>query len=110
MQPQSRLTSPQVSSVWIGRRRSVDERPVIVAVDDEADALSAMRDALTRRFATDYRIASHLSARAALDEVCAIKEKGGEKIGHLRGQEAPEPAHALDFAHLVGDTLFQIGV
>ena len=29
----------------------MDERPVIVAVDDEADALSTMLDALTRRFA-----------------------------------------------------------
>ena len=24
------------------------------------------------------------------------------------GQEAPQPAHALDFAYLVGDTLFQV--
>jgi thioredoxin reductase (NADPH) len=68
----------------------VDERPVIVAVDDEADALSTMLDALTRRFATDYRIASHLSARAALDEVCAIKEKGGEIALVIADQRMPE--------------------
>ena len=68
----------------------MDERPVIVAVDDEADALSTMLDALTRRFATDYRIASHLSARAALDEVCAIKEKGGEIALVIADQRMPE--------------------
>jgi thioredoxin reductase (NADPH) len=63
---------------------------VIVAVDDESDALSTMLDALTRRFATDYRIASHLSARAALDEVCAIKEKGGEIALVIADQRMPE--------------------
>ena len=29
------------------------------------------------------------------------------QISHLRRQEAPQPAHALDFAHLVGDALLQ---
>ena len=54
----------------------MEEKPVIVAVDDETDELSTMRDALTRRFATDYRIASHLSARAALDEYARSRRKG----------------------------------
>jgi hypothetical protein len=41
------------------------ERPVIVVVDDEPDALSAMRDALTRRFGGDYRVVPYLFANAA---------------------------------------------
>ena len=32
------------------------------------------------------------------------------QISHLRRQEASQPAHALDFAHLVGDTLFELFV
>ena len=31
-----------------------------------------------------------------------------DQISHLRRQEAPQPAHALDFAYLVGDALFQL--
>ena len=31
-----------------------------------------------------------------------------DQISHLRGQEAPQPTHALDFAHLVGDTVFEL--
>jgi hypothetical protein len=30
------------------------------------------------------------------------------QISHLRRQEAPQPAHALDFAYLVGDALFEL--
>ena len=33
-----------------------------------------------------------------------------DQISHLRRQETPQPAHALDFAHLVGDALFQVPV
>ena len=31
-----------------------------------------------------------------------------DQISHLRGQEAPQPAHAFDFAYLVGDALLQV--
>ena len=34
--------------------------------------------------------------------------RGDDQISHLRRQEAPQPAHALDFAYLVGDALFQV--
>lgn len=54
------------------------ERPVIVVVDDEPAALTAMLDALTRRFGADYRIVPHLSAATALDAVSAIKKDGEE--------------------------------
>ena len=36
------------------------ERPVIMVIDDEPDALAAMLDALTRRFGGDYRVVPHL--------------------------------------------------
>jgi hypothetical protein len=31
-----------------------------------------------------------------------------DQISHLRRQEAPQPAHALDFTYLVGDALFEL--
>ena len=31
-----------------------------------------------------------------------------DQISHLRRQETPQPAHALDFADLVGDALFEL--
>src|ERR1700730_11479892 len=33
---------------------------------------------------------------------------GNDQISHLRRQETPQPAHALDFAYLVGDALFEV--
>jgi len=30
------------------------------------------------------------------------------QISHLRGQEAPQPAHTFDFVYLVGDALFEL--
>ena len=66
------------------------ERPVIVVVDDERDALSEMLGALTRRFGGDYRVVSYLSAHAALDAICAIKEKGEEIALVIADQRMPE--------------------
>jgi hypothetical protein len=37
-----------------------------------------------------------------------LASRRNDQISHLRRQEAPQPAHALDFAHLVGDTLFEL--
>ena len=31
-----------------------------------------------------------------------------DQISHLRRQEAPQPAHALDFAYLVANALFEL--
>ncbi|MDE3156044.1 MAG: FAD-dependent oxidoreductase [Acidobacteriota bacterium] len=50
------------------------ERPAILIVDDEPDALAAMLDALTRRFGGDYRIVPHLSPSAALDAIRRIAD------------------------------------
>jgi len=37
-----------------------------------------------------------------------LASRRDDQISHLWGQEAPQPAHALDFAHLVGDALFEL--
>jgi len=68
------------------------ERPAIVIVDDEPDALAAMLDALTRRFGGDYRVIPHLSARAALDAVTKIKDESEEIALVIADQRMPEMA------------------
>jgi thioredoxin reductase (NADPH) len=66
------------------------ERPVIVVVDDEPDALAALLDALTRRFGGDYRVMPHLSARAALDAICKSKKEKEEIALVIADQRMPE--------------------
>ena len=39
------------------------DRPVIVIVDDEPNALAGMLDALNRRFGADYRVVPYLTAK-----------------------------------------------
>lgn len=52
--------------------------PIIGVVDDEPEALTAMLEALTRRFGGDYRIVPYLSPQAALDTLSALKQQGNE--------------------------------
>jgi thioredoxin reductase (NADPH) len=66
------------------------ERPVIVVVDDEPDALAAMLDALSRRFGGDYRVIAHLSARAALEAITKIKEEKEDIALVIADQRMPE--------------------
>lgn len=66
------------------------ERPVIVVVDDETDALAAMLDALTRRFGGDYRVMPHLSASAALEAIRKVKEADEEIALVIADQRMPE--------------------
>ena len=66
------------------------ERPVIVIVDDEPTDLAAMLDALTRRFGGDYRIVPHLSAKAAIDAVAEMKQRGEEIALVVADQWMPE--------------------
>ena len=68
----------------------MDEKPAIIVVDDEADALAGIREALTRRFGGDYRILPHLAARTALEAVCSIKEKEEEIALVIADQRMPE--------------------
>ena len=37
-----------------------------------------------------------------------LRPRRDDQISHLRRQEAPQPAHAFDFAYLVGDALFEL--
>ena len=67
----------------------MDEKPAIIVVDDEADALAGIREALTRRFGGDYRILPHLAAGAALEAVCSIKEKEEEIALVIADQRMP---------------------
>ena len=41
-------------------------KPIILAVDDDPEALSAMRAALSRRYGEDYEVIAERSARVAL--------------------------------------------
>jgi thioredoxin reductase (NADPH) len=68
----------------------MDEKPAIIVVDDESDALAAIRDALARRFGEDYRVLPHTSACAALEAVRSIKEKGDEIALVIADQQMPE--------------------
>ncbi|MEJ2374305.1 MAG: FAD-dependent oxidoreductase [Pseudolabrys sp.] len=66
------------------------ERPAIVIVDDEPDALAAMLDALARRFGGDYRIIPYLSAHAALAGIAKIKDDNEEIALVIADQRMPE--------------------
>ena len=47
----------------------MEPKPIILVVDDDAEALGSLCEALRRRLDRDYRIVGHVSARAALDEL-----------------------------------------
>ena len=65
-------------------------RPVITVVDDEPQALAALLGTLARRFGGDYRIVSHLSARAALDDLERIRADGEQVALVIADQWMPE--------------------
>jgi thioredoxin reductase (NADPH) len=54
------------------------DRPAIVVLDDEPVALSALLDALARRFGADYRVVSHLDPGACLAALQAMRDAGEE--------------------------------
>jgi thioredoxin reductase (NADPH) len=54
------------------------DRPAIVILDDEPVALSALLDAVTRRFGSDYRVVSHLTPGACLEALAAMKSASEE--------------------------------
>ena len=37
-----------------------------------------------------------------------LRPRSDDQISHLRRQETSQPAHALDFAYLIGDALFEL--
>jgi thioredoxin reductase (NADPH) len=52
------------------------ERPVLLAVDDDRDALARVDGELSRRYGDDYRVVSCSSADAALAELRAMRDSG----------------------------------
>jgi thioredoxin reductase (NADPH) len=80
------------------------QRPVIMVVDDEPNAVAELLDALARRFGGDYRVVPHLSARSALDDIARMKNDGEELALLIADQWMPEMtglellgrAHELD--------------
>jgi thioredoxin reductase (NADPH) len=81
----------------------VYSRPVILVVDDEPEALTAMVDALARRFGGDYRVCSHLTPDAALADLKRAQEQdepvalviADQWLPGCTGLELLERAHAL---------------
>ncbi len=77
---------------------------MILLVDDEAQPLRELREAIERRFGADYRVVAHASARAALADLRRIKDEGGEValviadqwMPEMTGRELLETAHGLD--------------
>jgi thioredoxin reductase (NADPH) len=66
------------------------ERPAIVVVDDDPEALTAMVDALSRRFGEDYWVVPHPSPHAALDSIGKITKDNQEVALVIADQRMPE--------------------
>lgn len=64
--------------------------PIILIVDDDEAGLASLRDALVRRYALDYRIVAHRSAKQALDELARFQAQGRETALILADQWMPE--------------------
>jgi thioredoxin reductase (NADPH) len=78
-------------------------RPYIMIIDDEPSALTAMLDALARRFGGDYQVVSHLQVNTALGELEKIKQDGNQVALMIADQWMPEMTGAefLQRAHIV---------
>jgi thioredoxin reductase (NADPH) len=68
----------------------MQQKPVIMIIDDEKTQLDALFDAMTRRFSTDYRIISHLSAENALKDLQQIKNRAEPVALLISDQWMPE--------------------
>ena len=65
-------------------------KPVILIADDEPVPLTAMANALVRRYGEDYRIVVHSSPRAALDDLERLKGEGEQVVLLIADQWMPE--------------------
>ncbi|MFB3855074.1 MAG: FAD-dependent oxidoreductase [Vicinamibacterales bacterium] len=65
-------------------------QPVIMLVDDEAEARMALCQALSHRFGMDYRVAAHASPRDAIDELSSMREHGEMLALIIADQWMPE--------------------
>lgn len=81
----------------------MSERPLIFIVDDRPHGLTAMRDAIERRYGTDYRVLAYQSATSALAELSEARTRSDEValviadqwMPEMTGKELLERAHAL---------------
>lgn len=79
------------------------QRPVILVVDDEAEHLAELMNALARRYGSDYRVVAHLTTDAALAELDRLREAGetlalviaDHTMPTMTGVEFLERAHAI---------------
>jgi thioredoxin reductase (NADPH) len=81
----------------------MENRPYILIIDDEPPALTAMIDALARRFGGDYQVVSHLQVDTAFAELERIKQDGNRVALIIADQWMPEMTGAefLQRAHIV---------
>src|SRR6476660_3999151 len=68
----------------------MNTRPVIFIIDDEPEEMTALLDAVVRRYGGDYRVVSHLSANAALDDLRRLREEGESVALIIADQWMPE--------------------
>ncbi len=66
------------------------KKPIIIAVDDDAQVLSAIRGDIRSRYRNDYRIMATTSANEALEAIKELKNKGEEVALFLSDQRMPE--------------------
>jgi thioredoxin reductase (NADPH) len=70
--------------------RATDRRPLIVIVDDRPRGMSALLDAIVRRYGADYRTVGHVSARMALEDLAQARQAGEEVALVIADQWMPE--------------------
>jgi thioredoxin reductase (NADPH) len=83
--------------------KSADDRPVILAVDPDREAISRITEQLRRRYAHDYRVVCGSSTEEALAELERMREAGdrvavvlaGRGREGLRGEELLERVNDL---------------
>ena len=83
--------------------RSADERPVILAVDPDREAISRITEQLHRRYARDYRVVCGSSTEEALAELERLRDArarvavvlAGRGEAGLRGEELLERVNDL---------------
>lgn len=81
----------------------MNARPYIVVADDEPEHLTALADALTRRYGADYQVVTHLSPQSALNHLELLKEEeavvalviADQRMPGMSGLEMLQQSHPL---------------